>query len=222
MADRRPPLLSVTGDPPPLDGSILTLAAWVRRQPEGNRNRGFHWASCRASERIAAGTLTPQDALILVDAAIRSGLGHEEVKRTYMSAMRSVPVLEIEVDFTSWDAGLTPQELAALAPRPYTGPAYVKTPRSLADVGFKPTDFAVLSQVWLRCDYRSGQCRASGPELAAWVGCCERTARYSIGRLARDGWLEIVEARDGRNGGYVLQLGWAARALQAQEPAWRS
>ena len=68
------------------DGSkdVSHLAPWVASQPEGNRNHGLFWASCRAVE---AGDTATLDAL--ANAARASGLNEQEISRTITSAQRT-------------------------------------------------------------------------------------------------------------------------------------
>jgi len=58
------------------------LAAWVARQPEGNRNAGLYWAARRA---IDSGI----DPAELVAAAVQAGLSEIEAHRTIDSARRA-------------------------------------------------------------------------------------------------------------------------------------
>ena len=80
---RPPRQLSASGR----HGDIEQLAAWVARQPHGNRNDGLYWATSRAAEQ---GLLDPAAVEQLVDAAVHSGLrgGEREARATIASAMR--------------------------------------------------------------------------------------------------------------------------------------
>jgi hypothetical protein len=60
------------------------LASWVAQQPEGNRNAGLFWASCRAAE---AGDTATLDSI--ANAARAAGLDDREVDRTIASAQRT-------------------------------------------------------------------------------------------------------------------------------------
>ena len=60
------------------------LPGWVASQPEGNRNHGLFWASCRAAE---AGDTATLDSL--ASAARAAGLDEQEVDRTIASAQRT-------------------------------------------------------------------------------------------------------------------------------------
>ena len=72
-------------DPRPAPGRDLdTLARWLARQPEGNRNAGLYWAANRALETDPAADLTP-----LADAARQAGLGDQEISKTLDSARRT-------------------------------------------------------------------------------------------------------------------------------------
>lgn len=62
------------------------LAAWLARQPEGNRNQATFWAACKALE-TGLSDLTP-----LVDAAVACGLPEVEAHRTVESARRRIGV----------------------------------------------------------------------------------------------------------------------------------
>jgi hypothetical protein len=68
------------GDPKDLSH----LAAWVAAQPEGNRNHGLFWASCRAAE---AGDTAALDGI--ARAARDAGLDKREVARTIASAQQT-------------------------------------------------------------------------------------------------------------------------------------
>jgi Bifunctional DNA primase/polymerase, N-terminal len=60
------------------------LPGWVASQPEGNRNHGLFWASCRAVE---AGDTATLDSL--ASAARAAGLDDREVDRTIASAQKT-------------------------------------------------------------------------------------------------------------------------------------
>jgi hypothetical protein len=60
------------------------LPGWVASQPEGNRNHGLFWASCRAAE--AGDTITLGN---LANAARAAGLDEREIDRTIASAQRT-------------------------------------------------------------------------------------------------------------------------------------
>ena len=71
--------------PRPAPGRDLgTLARWLARQPEGNRNAGLYWAANRALEADPAADLSP-----LAEAARQAGLGDQEITRTLDSARRT-------------------------------------------------------------------------------------------------------------------------------------
>ena len=65
------------------------LAAWVERLQEGNRNDGLFWAACRALE---AG----QSLDGIADAALKTGLDEQEIRRTLASAERAARPFERE------------------------------------------------------------------------------------------------------------------------------
>jgi hypothetical protein len=69
---------------PAQDRDLGTLARWLARQPEGNRNAGLYWAANRALETDPAADLSP-----LADAARQTGLGDQEISRTLDSARRT-------------------------------------------------------------------------------------------------------------------------------------
>ena len=60
------------------------LPGWVASQPEGNRNHGLFWASCRAAE---AGDTATLDSLAA--AARSAGLDEREIGRTIASAQQT-------------------------------------------------------------------------------------------------------------------------------------
>jgi hypothetical protein len=68
------------------DRALDTLARWLARQPEGNRNAGLYWAANRALEADSSADLSP-----LADAARQAGLGDQEISRTLDSARRTGP-----------------------------------------------------------------------------------------------------------------------------------
>lgn len=82
--DPRPlaPRQRMSGDETTLD----RLAGFVERLETGNRNAGLYWAARRADK---SGVLGADGMELLVRAAIRSGLGEAEARRTIVSAMRS-------------------------------------------------------------------------------------------------------------------------------------
>jgi Bifunctional DNA primase/polymerase, N-terminal len=63
---------------------LETLARWLARQQEGNRNQALFWAANRALTADPAADLSP-----LADAARHTGLGDQEVTRTLDSARRT-------------------------------------------------------------------------------------------------------------------------------------
>jgi hypothetical protein len=69
---------------PAPERDLDTLARWLARQPEGNRNAGLYWAANRALEADSSTNLSP-----LADAARQAGLGDQEIKRTLDSARRT-------------------------------------------------------------------------------------------------------------------------------------
>jgi hypothetical protein len=60
------------------------LPGWVASQPEGNRNHGLFWASCRAAEAGDTATLGN-----LANAARTAGLDEREIDRTIASAQQT-------------------------------------------------------------------------------------------------------------------------------------
>jgi len=60
------------------------LPGWLASQPEGNRNHGLFWASCRAAE---AGDTATLDSL--ASAARAAGLDDREIDRTIASAQQT-------------------------------------------------------------------------------------------------------------------------------------
>lgn len=76
----RPP-----ADLPSSGASPDRLAAWVASRPEGGRNHGLFWASCRMAE---AGHRLDVTAAVLGDAARSSGLPDREALTTIQSAYR--------------------------------------------------------------------------------------------------------------------------------------
>lgn len=68
----------------PSGGDVAALAAWVARQPAGNRNAGLYWAACRAAQEGATG----DDLDTLVAAACTADLPEMEARRTVASAYR--------------------------------------------------------------------------------------------------------------------------------------
>jgi hypothetical protein len=76
------------------------LAAWVARLPEGNRNAGLFWATCRVLE-----TGHPSSLDVLAEAARHAGLPEREITATIASARRS-----------------TGREQAVLSRRPHAEP----------------------------------------------------------------------------------------------------
>jgi hypothetical protein len=103
------------------------LASWVASQPEGNRNAGLFWASCRAAE---AGDAAALDSI--ASAARAAGLDDREIDRTIVSAQRTAsastgirPLEHSQRSVATAAAGqLHPQaEAGALSARPADGPA---------------------------------------------------------------------------------------------------
>jgi hypothetical protein len=79
-----PPQRQRPGLRPAQDRDVGTLARWLARQPEGNRNAGLYWAANRALEADPAADLSP-----LADAARQTGLDDQEITRTLDSARRT-------------------------------------------------------------------------------------------------------------------------------------
>jgi Bifunctional DNA primase/polymerase, N-terminal len=66
-------------------GRVDHLPGWLAEQPAGNRNKGLHWAACRAAEAGDTGVLAE-----LVAVAVAAGLDEAEAQRTVASAVRTV------------------------------------------------------------------------------------------------------------------------------------
>lgn len=64
-------------------GTLNGLGDWLRRQPEGNRNRALYWAARRALESGC------DDPGFLFEAARDVGLPEREIRRTLASAYRA-------------------------------------------------------------------------------------------------------------------------------------
>ena len=79
-----PPQRHRPGPRPAPDRDLGTLARWLARQREGNRNAGLYWAANRALETDPGADLSP-----LADAARQAGLGDQEISRTLDSARRT-------------------------------------------------------------------------------------------------------------------------------------
>jgi hypothetical protein len=103
------------------------LASWVASQPEGNRNAGLFWASCRAAE---AGDAASLDSI--ASAARAAGLDDREIGRTIASAQRAAsagatsrPVEHSQppVATAAADRPHPQAEAGALPARPADGPA---------------------------------------------------------------------------------------------------
>jgi hypothetical protein len=78
---RLPPPASVNT----LVGSPERLAAWVAALPEGGRNRGLFWASCRMVE---LGSSYDETVALLGQAGQQAGLPERETQTTIRSAFR--------------------------------------------------------------------------------------------------------------------------------------
>jgi hypothetical protein len=83
LLDGPPPTPVTPLERPQRRSDLTTLARWVERLPEGQRNTGTYWAACRAVEQ-GVHDLSP-----LVQAAVSAGLPHAEAMRTVSSALRS-------------------------------------------------------------------------------------------------------------------------------------
>jgi hypothetical protein len=86
---------------------VSHLAAWVARQPEGNRNEGLFWAANRA---IEAGDTATLDGL--ARAARDAGLSDREIDRTIRSAQQT------SVGERPFEHQARDRERAAAAPDP--------------------------------------------------------------------------------------------------------
>ena len=65
---------------------------FVAAQPEGNRNRGLHWAACRAADDDLLDDLLDDLADDLVAAAVSAGHPEAGARRTVQSAARRAGV----------------------------------------------------------------------------------------------------------------------------------
>jgi len=68
------------------------LVEFVAAQPEGNRNRGLHWAACRAADDDLLDDLLDDLADDLVAAAVSAGHPEAGARRTVQSAARRAGV----------------------------------------------------------------------------------------------------------------------------------
>jgi Bifunctional DNA primase/polymerase, N-terminal len=89
-----PPQRHRPGPRPAPDRDLDTLARWLARQLEGNRNAGLYWAANRALETDPAADLSP-----LAGAARQAGLGDQEIGRTLDSARRVGPARSEPPDY---------------------------------------------------------------------------------------------------------------------------
>ena len=80
--ERQPYKPPERGEDRPRD--LSHLPGWVAGQPEGNRNHGLFWASCRAVEAGDTATLGN-----LANAARAAGLDEREIDRTIASAQQT-------------------------------------------------------------------------------------------------------------------------------------
>jgi len=78
-----PPPSSTPGRRCAAGGDIRSLAAWLGRQQQGNRNHALYWAACKAVE-AGLGEQVEE----LVAAAAAAGLDERETRRTVASAQR--------------------------------------------------------------------------------------------------------------------------------------
>jgi hypothetical protein len=85
-----PPIPALSALRRQADPSVNGLVRWMMDQTAGseNRNSGLYWACCRALE---AGHLL-EDLEPLADAARRTGLGEDEIRKSITSAQRRVGV----------------------------------------------------------------------------------------------------------------------------------
>ncbi|QAY63230.1 DNA replication protein [Xylanimonas allomyrinae] len=87
---RPTPSPSGAGVLPGVGASPDRLAAWVASRPEGGRNAGLFWASCRMVE---GGFDLPSTVGALAEAAQHAGLPRREVEATIRSAFRRTAAL---------------------------------------------------------------------------------------------------------------------------------
>jgi hypothetical protein len=75
------------------DRSIAGLIRTIATAREGERNHCTFWASCRFAELVQQGAITETAAVdIIVEAASRAGLHHDEARRTAASAFRTTRI----------------------------------------------------------------------------------------------------------------------------------
>jgi len=73
------------------DRAINGIIRAVASAHEGERNRLAYWGACRFAELVKQGALSEGDAIeIIVEAASRSGLHYDEVRRTARSAFHRI------------------------------------------------------------------------------------------------------------------------------------
>lgn len=81
----RPP-----GQPEPSSLTAAKLTSWLERQPEGNRNNGLHWVTCKAYEVGGPNGADPWVLDEIGRVAHRLGLDDTEIQRTMASARRQI------------------------------------------------------------------------------------------------------------------------------------
>jgi hypothetical protein len=75
------------------DRSIAGLIRTIANASEGERNHCTFWASCRFAELVKQGAITEGVAVdIIIEAASRAGLHHDEARRTAASAFRTTRI----------------------------------------------------------------------------------------------------------------------------------
>jgi Bifunctional DNA primase/polymerase, N-terminal len=75
------------------DRSIAGLIRSIANATEGERNHVTFWGACRFAELVKQGAITETAAVdIIIEAASRAGLHHDEARRTAASAFRTTRI----------------------------------------------------------------------------------------------------------------------------------
>ncbi len=76
--------------PQHVEASLAGLVRSIATAGEGRRNATLHWSACRAAEMTARGEIARRHAeAVLIEAAARCGLDHQEAAATIASAYRA-------------------------------------------------------------------------------------------------------------------------------------
>jgi hypothetical protein len=185
-------------------GSISSLHRFVKRLEEGNRNKGYHWACCRAAEMLEQGAISEQNAAYLIETAVSIGLERREAEGTYASAMRHLDLAGPVHRPRPREAPAGQAETTAETPAETTS-WYVMVPTALHNSDLSVTDLGLYLKMATGWDLRTRTYTSTITDLAKVAKLGRVTTLRALRRLREHGLIDY-QAQQGSHDPTVFQI----------------